>query len=146
MSSVFEKAWDELKVGDELTTGGRTVTETDVVAFGALTGDLHPQHLDREWAAESRFGERIAQGLLVLAYAFGLMPLGPERVLALRRLRDVTFSRPIRIGDTIRVRFRVGELKPVDDETGLVASAWEVVNQSDELAVRAGVELLWRRG
>lgn len=143
---MFEKPWDELQVGDELTTGGRTVTETDVVAFGALTGDLHPQHLDREWAANSRFGERIAQGLLVLAYAFGLLPLSPGKVIALRRLREVTFSRPILIDDTIRVRCRIRELKPVDDEVGLVGSNWEVVNQSDELALRAGVELLWRRG
>lgn len=145
MNEGFDKPWDELRVGDELTSRGRTITEADVVAFSALTGDLHPLHVDREWAAGSQFGERIAQGLLVLTYAFGLLPLGPEHVIAARRLRDVTFSRPVRIGDTIRVRARVRELKPIDDDMGLLGSSWEVLNQADELTVRAAVELLWRR-
>lgn len=145
MSGGFDKAWEDLRVGDELTSGGRTITETDIVAFSALTGDLHPLHVDREWAANSRFGERIAQGLLVLTYAFGLVPLGAQHVIAARRLRDVTFSLPVRIGDTIHVRARVRELKPVDDDMGVVISGWEILNQSDELTVRLAVELLWRR-
>ncbi len=115
------------------------------MAFGTLTGDLNPLHLDREWAAGSQFGERIAHGMLVLAYAFGLVPLSAEHVLAVRRLREVSFARPVRIGDTIRVRCRLRELKPIDDAVGLVDTGWEVVNQADELAVRAAVELLWRR-
>ncbi len=145
MSGVLDKAWDDLQVGDEATSSGRTVTETDLVAFGSLTGDLHPLHVDREWAERSPFGERIAQGLLVLSYSFGLVPLSAQHVFALRRLRDVTFTRPVRIGETIRVRCRVRELKPIDDDLGLVAAGWEVVNPADELALRALVELLWRR-
>jgi 3-hydroxybutyryl-CoA dehydratase len=116
------------------------------VAFGTLTGDLHPLHLDEDWAAQSEFGERIAQGLLLLSYSFGLAPLSPDHVYALRRVRDVTFSRPVRIGETIRLRCRIRELKPVDERLGLVTAGWEVVNRSDELALRAVVELLWRRG
>lgn len=115
------------------------------MSFGTLTGDLHPLHFDREWAARSSFGERIAQGALVLAYAFGLVPFDAENVIAVRRLRDVAFSRPVRIGDTIRVRCRVRDLTPIDEEMGLVTSAWEIVNQTDELTVRAVVEMLWRR-
>lgn len=145
MSGILDKPWEELQVGDQATSSGRTVTETDLVAFGTLTGDLHPLHLDREWAERSPFGQRIAQGLLVLSYSFGLVPLSPAHVFALRRLRDVTFTRPVHIGDTIRVRCRVRELKPVDDALGLVMAAWEVVNAADELALRASVELLWKR-
>ncbi len=145
MPGALDNGWDELRVGGEQTTTGRTVTEADIVAFGALTGDLNPLHLDREWAARSQFGERVAHGMLVLAYAFGLVPLSAEHVLAVRRLQDVSFARPVRIGDTIRVRCRVRELRPVDDSMGLVIAGWEVVNQSDELAMRAAVELLWRR-
>ena len=50
---------------------GRTITEADVVPFAALTGDMHPQHTDRHWAADGPFGERIAHGMLVLSYALG---------------------------------------------------------------------------
>ena len=115
------------------------------MAFGTLTGDLHPLHFDREWAAESPFGERIAHGLLVLAYALGLVPLGGDRMIAMRRLREVTFSRPVRIGDTIRVRCRVSGLTPIDERRGVVASRWEILNPAGEVAVRADVELVWRR-
>ena len=143
---ILGKPWAELCVGDESISDSRTITETDVVGFATLTGDLHPLHVDREWAAVSPFGKRIAQGLLILSYAFGLAPLNPSRVVALRRLREVTFTRPVGIGDTIYVRCRVRELKPVDADVGLVTSSWEVLNQSDEVALRAAVELLWRRG
>jgi 3-hydroxybutyryl-CoA dehydratase len=96
--------FDELELGEEFETRGRTVTEADVVGFAALTGDLHPQHTDAEWASRSPFGERIAHGMLILSYAVGLAPLDPERVLALRRLRDIVFKRPVVLGDTIRLR------------------------------------------
>lgn len=92
------------------------------------------------------FGERVAQGMLVLSLALGLLPLAADKVVAVRRLSDVTFSRPVRIGDTIRVRCRVRGLKPIDQHVGVVVHAWEVVNQSDEVTMRAAVDLVWRRG
>ena len=114
------------EVGAELTTRGRTITEADLVSFSALTGDWHPQHADAEWAAAGRFGERVAHGMLVLSYAVGLVPFDPERVVALRGLDSVTFKRPVRIGDTIRVRSQVERVRQLDDEHALVALAWRV--------------------
>lgn len=143
---LFQRDFDDLKPGDAFSTRGRTITEADVVAFGTLTGDLHPQHTDAVWAAESPFGRRIAHGMLVLSYAVGLVPLDPERVVALRRVRDVVFKRPVAIGDTIHVEGKVEELTPLGDDTGLVACTWHVKNQRERLVVRAVVEVLWRRG
>ena len=48
--------FEALEPGQAFTTRGRTVTESDVVSFAALTGDWHPQHTDAEWAAASSFG------------------------------------------------------------------------------------------
>ena len=110
--------------GEELTTAGRTITEADLVSFSSLTGDWHPQHADAEWAAAGRFGERVAHGMLVLSYAVGLVPLDPERVVALRGLDSVSFKRPVAIGDTIRVRTRVENVRALDDEHSLVTFAW----------------------
>jgi acyl dehydratase len=120
------------------------VTEADVVAFSALTGDWHPQHSDREWAADSAFGERIAHGMLIVSFAVGLVAFDPERVVALRRIRDVVFKRPVRLGDTIRVEGSESERRPVDDETALVTWSWRVVNQDDELVCRVAIEALCR--
>jgi acyl dehydratase len=128
----------------EFRSRGRTITEADVVAFAALTGDWHPQHSDATWAAESAFGERIAHGMLIVSFAVGLVDFDPERVVALRRLRDVVFKRPVRLGDTIHVEGSVAESRSIDEETTLLSWSWRIVNQDDELVCRALVETLWR--
>src|SRR5205085_10637029 len=123
---MFQLDFEELEPGAAFVTRGRTITEADVVAFATLTGDLHPQHVDAAWAAESRFGRRIAHGMLVMSYAVGLVPLDPDRVVALRRVRDAVFKRPVAIGDTIHVEGEVERLVPLDDELGLAVLAWRV--------------------
>src|SRR4051794_9387984 len=138
--TTLSAAFDDLAVGDRFATRGRTVTEADVVAFCAQTGDWHPQHSDAVWAAGSPFGERIAHGMLVLSYAVGLVPLDPERVLALRRISDAVFKRPVRFGDTLHVEGRVAELTEIDDAAGLVALAFTIVNQDGRTVCRARVE------
>jgi 3-hydroxybutyryl-CoA dehydratase len=144
-TTLFSRPFDELEAGDRFTTRGRTVTEADVVAFATLTGDFHPQHTDAEWSAAKPFGERIAHGMLVLSYAAGLVPFDPERVVALRRVKDVVFKRPVRFGDTIKVHGRVADLREVDPAAGLVAVALDVKGAEAKTVMRATVEVLWTR-
>jgi 3-hydroxybutyryl-CoA dehydratase len=125
-------------------TAIRTVGEDDVLAFAALTGDAHPQHTDPEWAAGSRFGEQIAHGLLVLSLAVGLLGLDPERVVALRRVRDAVFKRPVKIGDVIRADSETIGARRVDGEHELLDVRVRILNQDDQLVMRASVELLCR--
>jgi 3-hydroxybutyryl-CoA dehydratase len=143
--SVFERDFDSLAVGDRFTTGSRAVGEADIAAFATLTGDTHPQHVDESWAAGSRFGERIAHGLLVLSFASGLMPFDPERIVALRRVGDAVFKAPVKIGDSVHVEGELAALREIDDANGLVDCRWRVLNQDGKLVVRASVELVWRR-
>ena len=98
-AQVFDRDFDRLEEGARFASRGRTITESDLVSFSALTGDWHPQHADADWAAASQFGERIAHGMLVLSYAIGLLPIDPDRVVALRGIRGVIFKRPVPIGD-----------------------------------------------
>ncbi len=143
--TTFEKDFDELEVGERFSTRGRTIGESDITGFATLTGDTHPQHTDAEWAAGSRFGERIAHGLLVLSYAAGLMPFDPERVIALRRVGDAVFKQPVKIGDTIHVDGEITRKTDLDDGHGLVETRWKVANQRGKLVVRTTVELVWKR-
>jgi acyl dehydratase len=143
--TLFERDFDELVVGERFSTEGRAVSEEDIVRFAALTGDTHPQHVDAEWAAGSRFGEQIAHGLLVLSFAAGSMPFDPERVVALRRVADAVFKQPVLIGDTVHVEGEVVDARPIDDDNGLVECRWRVLNQHGRLVLRASVELVWRR-
>jgi 3-hydroxybutyryl-CoA dehydratase len=137
--------FEALEPGQEFVTRGRTVTEADVVGFASLTGDWHPQHADADWAAASPFGERIAHGLLVISLAAGLVPFDPGRVVALRRVADATFKRPVKFGDTLHVEGRIKELSPASEEAGVVTFAWNVVNQDGRTVCRASVDVLWRR-
>ncbi|HSI79439.1 MAG TPA: MaoC/PaaZ C-terminal domain-containing protein [Solirubrobacterales bacterium] len=141
----FASDFDALEVGAGIVTRGRTITEADLVSFSALTGDWHPQHADASWAASSQFGERIAHGMMVLSYAVGLLPIDPERVVALRGIRQVVFKRPVPIGETIRVHAEIAETKPLDDAHGLVTIGVQVRNPSGKLLARCAIETLWRR-
>jgi 3-hydroxybutyryl-CoA dehydratase len=137
-------ALDRAAVGARAVSRGRTVTEADVVGFAALTGDLHPQHVDAAWAAGSRFGERVAHGMLLLSYAVGLVEFDPERVVALRRVGDAVFKRPVALGDTIHVESEVVSVAPLGDGHSLVGCRWRVLNQDGRVVARATVELVWR--
>ena len=53
----------ELKVGQS-DSFSKTITETDVYLFAGITGDLNPAHVDEEYAQNTRFGKRIAHGML----------------------------------------------------------------------------------
>src|SRR3954463_5901197 len=111
---MFDPDFDSLAGGDRFVTRGRTVTEADVVSFACLTGDMHTQHTDRAWAASSLFGERVAHGMLVAWFAMGMLPHDPDRVIALRSVRDAVFKRPVAIGDTLHVSGRVDRLDDVN--------------------------------
>ena len=138
--------FEALEEGLGFVTGVRVVTEADVLAFAELTGDHHPQHVDAGWAAGSTFGEQIAHGLFVVSLAAGLVPFDPDRVVALRALREVVFKRPVRFGDAIHVAGLVDAVRGFGDAAGLVTLAWRVVNADNELCCRANVDVLWRAG
>ena len=142
---LFSRDFDEIEPGMTFATRGRTITEADVVAFGTLTGDLHPQHMDAVWASDSIFEERIAHGMLVLSYGIGLVPLPPERVVALRRIREATFKAPARFGDTITVEGSVRDLRPLADGLGQVSCSLKILNQERKTLVRVTIDVLWRR-
>lgn len=145
MSDILAGDFDALELGGRFQTRGRTITESDLVSFAALTGDFHPLHTDVEWAAESEFNGRIAHGMLLLSYCVGLVPLDPAQVIALRGFERIAFKRPVRIGDTIHVEGTCESKAELDDATGLVVFSWKIVNQRGETAAIAKVKVVWRR-
>jgi 3-hydroxybutyryl-CoA dehydratase len=138
--------FDQLRVGQSFRTGARRITEFDVGAFAALTGDRHPQHTDPQWADSSLFGERIAHGILVVACAFGLLPLDHARIVALRAIKQVVFKRPLTLGQEIHVVGQISRLVEVDDQAGLVTFGCDVRDGHDGVVARAQIEVLWRGG
>jgi acyl dehydratase len=126
------KYFEEFEIGNEVVSPSRTITEADVVMFAGLTGDYNQLHTDEEFAKTTPFGRRIAHGLLVLSYAVGLLGrLGFIEGTALA-FRELTwkFSQPVFMGDTVHVKARCRELKPMARlGGGLVIFDLSVVNQ-----------------
>ena len=140
--SDAEPLWfDDLTVGMTATSPARTVTEADIVAFAALSGDWNPLHSDAETAARGHFGQRVAHGLLGQAIASGLFTrtrlsqrLQPSLVALLGI--EWRFEAPILIGDTIHVDVEVAEARSAHGGRGVVVLSRRVVNQ-------AGVRVQW---
>jgi 3-hydroxybutyryl-CoA dehydratase len=143
--SLFSRPFDELEEGARFVCAPRVLSDADVLAFAELTGDHHPLHVDDAFASAGPFGRRIAHGLLVLSAAAGQVPLDAQRVLALRRVSDAVFKRPVFPGGAIHVEGRLASLKPVSDEAGLVGCALSVADEGGRTVARATLELLWAR-
>ncbi len=137
-----DRYFDEIDIGQKWVMKGRTITEADVVNFAYLSGDWHSVHTDREYAAQTTFGQRIAHGFLVLSIATGMVPAKRETVLALYGVDRVRFIAPVFIGDTIHLEMEAAEKKERPDGTGVVAFDFRLVNQRGE-AVIVCVYRLW---
>jgi len=127
--------FEEFEIGAAYTSPGRTVTETDVVAFAALSGDYNQLHTDAEFAKSTFFGARIAHGLLGLSVASGLgsrMGFLEGTALAFLSL-TWKFSKPIFIGDTIALQAKVAKKRAVSGEAGIVVFDCALLNQRDEV-------------
>ena len=102
---------------DELTIGktaefSKTITDADVMTFAELTGDFNPVHVDEEAAAKSRFGGRIAHGMLsagLISSAIANRLPGPGSIYLAQTLK---FTLPVRLEDTVTVTLAVTEILP----------------------------------
>jgi len=102
--------FDDVAVGEQWESLGRTMTQADIVNFAGLSGDFNPIHIDHEFARGTPFRQPIAHGLLVWSIASGLsLHAPPMRTLALLSVREWNFLGPVFVGDTIKVRSKVLE-------------------------------------
>jgi 3-hydroxybutyryl-CoA dehydratase len=100
-----------------LAVGGRTsltrtISDDDIVTFARLTGDDNPLHLDDAFAAHSRFGRRVAHGLLaagLISAVLGTRLPGPGAIYLQQTLR---FVRPVYPGDTVTATVEVTAYRP----------------------------------
>lgn len=126
----------------------KTVGESDVYLFAGITGDLAPNHVDAAFMADTRYGERIAHGALIVGYMSSastrmaeeaerqgseLMPVS----LGYDRIR---FIEAVKIGDTITVHYTIDQVDQVAMRT---ASRIEVKNQNGDMVAAATHIMKW---
>ena len=132
--------FEQYEIGMEITSQGRTITESDISAFAGLSGDYNQIHTDEVYASASAFGQRVAHGLLVTSIVSGLaVQTGfmEGTVIAFREISQWKFSKPVFIGDTITVVIQVTNTKKMSRlNGGAVTFSLNVYNQSDSVVQR----------
>jgi acyl dehydratase len=144
-----EKFWEDFSVGDKVTSMAITVTEAHVVTWAGLTMDFYPLHMDKEYAANTPFKERIVHGPLTFAMAVGLMGMtgyAKDSAIAWLGVDNMRIPAPVKIGDTIRLHVEITELRETKNpDQGLTMMRYEVVNQRDEPVMTFDMKFLMHR-
>lgn len=110
----------------------RTVTETDFTLFAGLSGDYNPIHVDKEYAKQTFFGERISHGLLTASFLSRLLGMhmpGPGSIYVSQTLN---FIKPVYIGDTITAQ---AEVIKIDKAKRLLTLKTTCVNQAGSIVL-----------
>lgn len=142
--------FEDFEVGRPMVSPGRTITETDLVAFAGLTGDFSQVHTDEEFCRKTEFGTRIAHGLLGLSIAQGLMwRTGYTQGTGVASLAwdKWVFKKPILIGDTVRARWSVRDKRESRSKPGMgiIVEEVELINQRNEVTQKGEHTTMIRR-
>jgi 3-hydroxybutyryl-CoA dehydratase len=118
----------------------KTVSEDDVTGFARVTGDDQPLHLDDGFAARTRFGKRIAHGMLSAGLISAVLgtKLAPDAVVVYLG-QQLQFRRPVAIGDTLTAE---AEVLTVDEEKRILTLRTDVTNQAGEAVVKGEATVL----
>jgi len=129
-----EQFFEDYVLGYERITGGRTITETDIVTHAMHSGDFYPHHIDAEFAKKGPFGQRIAQFSCTFSIGIALTASIVNKRAFTYGFDRLRFPNPVFIGDTIhtKVTIKVKNDDPKRPEFGQVVEACEILNQNDK--------------
>ena len=136
-----------VKVGDQVKFA-KTVGETDVYMFAGITGDFSVNHVNEQYMARSKYGQRIAHGALLIGYMSTCSTMmidkcqgnsADETPVSLG-YDKVRFLGPVYIGDTVTLTYTITEVDPVKRRS---RSEIRIVNQHGDLVGVAQHILAW---
>lgn len=128
------RTYDEISVGDAAYFS-KTLTESDIHSFSAITADFNPIHVDEAYATASslgrKMGGRIVQGMMTASFFSTLVGMFIPGKGSLYVSQTCNFKRPVKIGDTIRAECDVVEKM----EKGRIRMRTRCLNQHGEVVV-----------
>lgn len=126
-----QKTLADIQIGQKASFT-KTITEADVVLYAGLTGDFNRIHVDAEYARHTRYGERIAHGLLVAGLVQpALSEITTPGGVSMRYEFDL--KAPVRIGDTITAEAQVTDIR---SDKPIVTLETRCINQRGEVVIR----------
>lgn len=125
-------------VGDsaEIT---KTIEQTDVDAFADVTGDHNPVHVDEEFAKSTRFGRRIAHGMLTASLISSVLANKLPGEGSVYLGQTLKFVAPVFPGDEITARVTVKEIR---EDKPVLKLETICINQRDEIVIRGEATVL----
>jgi acyl dehydratase len=126
--------FEDFAVGDRFRSPSKTLTDAHFLFFAGMTGDAHPIHYDEEYGRTTRFGHRVAHGLLLASLtAVGASTLAPliEHSIVAFVEQSTRFLAPAFVGDTLRPEHEVVTLER-KRPAGLVVLRVTLTNQRGE--------------
>ncbi len=143
---VFRKHFEELRIGETVTTAKHTVTEADISNFANVSGDNFYAHVDSTSLEGTLFEQRVAHGYFILSKAAGLF-VDPQKgpVLLNYGIEECRFTKPVYPGATIGVRLTVKEKiaqerrEPSDISKGIVKYLVDVYDETGETVAIATI-------
>ena len=129
--------FEDFTIGDRFQSPSKTLTDAHFLFFAGMTGDAHPIHYDDEYGKKTRFGRRLAHGLLLTSLtAVGASTLAPVIELSIVAFveQSTRFLLPAFIGDTLRPEHEIVALER-KRSAGLLTLRVTLVNQRDELVL-----------
>jgi len=128
------------KVGDsaEIT---KTIEQSDIDAFASVTGDRNPVHVDEEFAKTTRFGKRIAHGMLTASLISAVLANKLPGEGSVYLGQTLQFVAPVFPGDDITARVTVKEIR---EDKPIVKLETICMNQRGEVVIRGEATVLKR--
>ncbi len=120
--------FDDLKIGQKASLT-KTITEEDLNHFIAITGDENPLHVDKAFAEQTFFGQRIAHGMLSASLFSTLVGMHIPGIGAIYKSQTLEFLLPVYIGDTLCAWFEIVAIDLENEE--VVITSW-IENQDGE--------------
>jgi len=127
--------FEDVKMGNKVVSGGRTITEADVVMFCMVTGNWESVHSDADFQAKhSPFGQRLASGTFMYSLTPGLLPRARAGVVvAGYGVESIKYTSPVFIGDTVHVEMEYVKKEDRGPKGGVVSCQATMKNQRDQV-------------
>ncbi|ERM91726.1 enoyl-CoA hydratase [Caldanaerobacter subterraneus subsp. yonseiensis KB-1] len=129
--NIMGKTINELKVGDK-DHFEKTITETDVYLYAGITGDFNPVHINQIEAEKTMFKGRIAHGMLTAGLISTVLGTKLPGTGTIYLGQELKFTKPVRIGDTIKAEVEVIEIIPEKNRVKLKTTC---TNQNGEVVL-----------
>jgi 3-hydroxybutyryl-CoA dehydratase len=125
--------WDTIPVG-ATASHSKTITETDIALFAAISGDFNPMHVNETYAKTTPYGRRIAHGIISVSLIAGLLGMKLPGAGTVHVSQSVDFKKPVFIGDTLTARGEVVEkFKKREGTLKFIRMKTQVFNQDNVL-------------